>query len=193
MDLLLGSSSPVQAKILSEAGFQFRVVDPRIDEGRVGSGIKNPTMLAQRLVYAKTQAILMRKPQGRYLITTAMTASCDGCVLGVPKNEDEAQSWLLHYWEYPPTFYTIVVVVDIAAKKEAVDIDHTCVLFSQVSTRSIKAAIARGTIMKRPGAIDLDDPDLKPSIQSINGDPNSLHGMPVDKVKLLLAALDYKP
>lgn len=191
MHLYLGSSSPACAKILSDAGFTFHIVNPRIDEELVGAGIKSPTMLVQRLVYAKTQAILMRKPKMGVLITTATAVALDGKVIGPPKDEREALSWLLQYWENPPTIHTLVAVTDIAKKKTAVDIDHTCVLFSQISASAIKSALERGTIMQRPGAIDLDDPDLKRYIQSINGDVNSLHGMPVDKVKMLLATLDH--
>jgi septum formation protein len=192
MDIILGSSSAARAQILREAGFTFTVIKPNIDEKTIGKGIHSPNHLVLKLAHAKAEAILQRRPPAGLLITSDQVVVSDYQILGKPKDTDQARGWLVNYGENPPMTYTAVVVTNTKTRKEAVDVHRSCVLFKQIPKKAIDAALRRGTIMDCCGAFDIDDPDLKPHIEAINGDRTSVLGMPIDSVKTLLGALDYK-
>lgn len=191
MDIILGSSSRARAQVLREAGFTFTVIEPRIDEKAVGKGIHSPNTLVLKLAHAKAETILQRRPPPGFLITSDQVVVSDYQILGKPADTGEARARLVSYHQNPPMTYTAVVVTNTKTRKQAVDVHRSCVLFKQIPKKAIDAALRRGTIMDCCGAFDIDDPDLKPHIEAINGDRTSVLGMPIETVKTLLAALDY--
>lgn len=193
MDIILGSTSPFRAQVLRDAGFEFKVMKPNINEKVVGQGIRNPNMLVLKLAHAKAEAIMMRKPPPAFLITSDQVVVSNDEILEKPVDADEARSRLVSYHENPPMTYTSVVVTNTVTHKQAVNVDRACVIFKQIPKKAIDGALKRGTIMKCCGAFDIDDPDLVPYIQAINGQRTSVLGLPIDTVKMLLAALDYQP
>lgn len=192
MDIILGSSSPTRAQVLRDAGIPFTVMNPNIDEKRIGKDIRSPNTLVLKLAHAKAEAILMRRPPAGLLITCDQVVVSDSHILEKPSSEGEARMRLMSYREYPPMTYTAVVVTNTVTRKQAVDVDRVGVIFRQIPKRAIDGALRRGTIMECCGAFDIDDPDLKPFIDSINGDRTSVLGLPIETVKTLLGALDYK-
>ncbi|MCE9586513.1 Maf family protein [Candidatus Uhrbacteria bacterium] len=192
MDIILGSSSPFRAQVLREAGFTFTVIRPDIDEKLISKGILSPNTLVLKLAHAKAEAILQRRPPAGFLITSDQVVVSDGQILEKPSSPTEARARLVDYWQNPPMTYTAVVVTNTKTRAQAVAVDRACVLFRQISKKAIDGALRRGTIMDCCGAFDIDDPDLKPFIEAINGDRTSVLGMPIATVKLLLGALDYK-
>jgi len=192
MTIILGSASPARAQILREAGFNFTVIQPNIDEKTAGKNIHSPNHLVLKLAHAKAEAILQRRPPQGFLITSDQVVVSDSQILDKPPTEADARMRLITYNLYPPMTYTAVVVTDVKTHKQAVDVDRACVLFKQIPKRAIDGALKRGTIMQCSGAFDIDDPDLKPFIEHINGDRTSVLGLPIETVRKLLGALDYK-
>src|SRR5688572_2263198 len=192
MTIILGSSSPTRAQILRDAGIAFTVISPNIDEKAIGKDILSPNTLVLKLAHAKAEAILQRRPPAGWLITSDQVVVSDYEILEKPKSEEHARMLLVSYHENPPMTYTAVVVTNTKTRKQAVNVDRACVLFKQIPKKAIDGALKRGTIMNCCGAFDIDDPDLKPYIEAINGDRTSVLGMPIRVVKELLEALDYK-
>ncbi len=191
MNIILGSSSPFRAKVLNEAGIPFTVMKPGIDEKAFGKGIESPSHLVIKLALAKAEAILARKPEPGLLITSDQVVVSDEKILEKPDFHYQARGWLENYHLCPPTTYTSVVVTDVKTRRQEKKIDTACVIFRQISRKAILSAIARGTIMNCCGAFDLDDPDLAPYIECINGERDSVIGLPLKVVRELSAKLGY--
>jgi len=190
MALILGSSSPFRAKILKDAGYEFTVMEPGIDERAVGRDIRDPQRLTMRLAYAKATAILKQKPPSALLITSDQVAVSDGEILHKPKSATEAMHRLQRYTDYPPMTYTAVVITETSSRRQVANIDRACVVFGRIPKRAIYAAIERGVIMNACGAFDIEDPDLAPHIRAINGDRTSVLGLPMQMLNRLLRVFE---
>lgn len=189
MEIILGSSSPVRAKILTEAGIPFSVMKPNIDEKAFGRDIKSADHLVIKLSLAKAEAILARKPAPGLLITSDQVVVSNEEILEKPDYPAEARMRLMSYHEYAPTTHTAVAVTDIKTRRQYYKVDTATVIFNQINKKAINKAIERGTIMNCCGAFDIDDPDLVPYIECINGERDSVLGLPLKIVRELAAKL----
>lgn len=187
MALILGSSSPFRAQILRDAGYEFMVIEPNVDERAMAKDIRDPQRLTMRLAHAKADAVLKLKPPSGLLITSDQVAVSDGEILHKPRTTSEATHRLQRYADFPPMTYTAVVVTETTTRRQVANLDRACVVFKRIPKRAIDAAIERGTIMQACGAFDIDDPDLAPYIRAINGDRTSVLGLPIPMLKALLA------
>src|SRR3989344_1631057 len=92
MRLILGSQSTNRADILKEAGFEFDVLPPNIDEKAIRSSDAKelPTLLAR----AKTDALLPKISSETLLITSDQVVSFKGQIREKPETEAEARNFL---------------------------------------------------------------------------------------------------
>ncbi len=98
--IILASTSPFRRALLENAGVDFEVDRPRIDERAVeeatqGSGI-TPAEIALILARAKAEEVSSRHPGG-FVVGSDQTLSFEDELLHKPKNMDEARSRLLAF------------------------------------------------------------------------------------------------
>lgn len=89
--LVLGSSSPRRARILSELGIPFEIDPAGIDEDILPG--ESPETAAERLAAAKAADVAMRHPD-RWVIAADTLVHVEGRILGKPSSDDEAASML---------------------------------------------------------------------------------------------------
>ena len=98
--IILASTSPFRRALLENAGVDFEVDRPRIDERAVeeatqGSGI-TPAEIALIIARAKAEEVSSRHPGG-FVVGSDQTLSFEDELLHKPKNMDEARSRLLAF------------------------------------------------------------------------------------------------
>lgn len=99
--LILGSGSPQRHRLLSEAGYEFEVIEPNeaAECGICSTG--GPAALVADLAMrkaadvAKQLALLEEeKPRSGLIIACDTMAECDGAILGKPTDEEHARNML---------------------------------------------------------------------------------------------------
>src|SRR3954463_1230092 len=100
--IILASGSPRRRELLREAGYNFRVVPPRVDVECGVCSESGPAGLVTELALRKGTHVrqqLLNDPEldsgGPQVIVAADTvAECDGIILGKPRDEDDARAML---------------------------------------------------------------------------------------------------
>src|SRR3990167_2412936 len=106
MRIILGSQSKNRADILQEAGFEFDVLPPNIDEKAIRSS--DPKKLPALLARAKTDALLPKISGEALLITSDQVVSFEGQIREKPETEAEARKFLETGHESANETYTAV-------------------------------------------------------------------------------------
>jgi len=90
--IVLASASPRRLELLSQAGVQFTVLVPGVDE--TPHVAETPQAMVERLALLKASAIARAQP-GSYVIGADTTVFIDGQSLGKPTSEREAYEMLM--------------------------------------------------------------------------------------------------
>jgi septum formation protein len=93
LKLVLASSSPRRRELLAEAGFEFDVVSPPIEEPATFQQGVAPAARAEALAYFKARSVAERHPAACVLGADTLVAVA-GRVLGKPADRDEAEGML---------------------------------------------------------------------------------------------------
>ena len=88
--LILASASPRRQRLLSEAGYAFRVIVPPIHEPeRMGQSVPPPHQ-AEALSYFKARSVLGQVEDGLILAADTIV-TCEGEIYGKPADRDQAR------------------------------------------------------------------------------------------------------
>jgi septum formation protein len=91
--LILASGSAIRRKILEDAGVEFEVVRPDIDEETEKKGKPDLETIATSLAEAKALAVSSSRP-GDWVIGSDSAVSADGVLFSKPKDREEAAEHL---------------------------------------------------------------------------------------------------
>src|SRR5665213_2520746 len=102
MKLILGSSSPFRKKILEEAGIDFEVITPEIDEKKIRSLNHEHTPVV--LSYAKAQSVAQKIKEPAIILGCDQVVICNEKILEKPENGDQIREWYKMYPHHPVHF-----------------------------------------------------------------------------------------
>jgi len=190
MKIILGSASKYRQKILRDAGYDFDIMEPNIDEKSIR--FDNPKKLTLALAHAKAGAIMKRAKNQALLITSDQVVVCNGQIREKPQNKEEAADYLASYAQHPAETVTAVLLTNLKNGKSVGGIDIAKVNFSPIPENIIERVINKGTIFSCAGGFTISDDLLKPYIKSIEGDEDSVLGLPIKLTKELLNAITNK-
>lgn len=117
MDLVLASTSPYRRQLLDRLGIPFDTQAPLTDETTLPG--EAPNDCAQRLAYAKAQAVL---EPGRVVIGGDQIADLDGKALGKPMDHGEALAQLKACQGKSVTFHTAVTIASTQTSQSHLDV-----------------------------------------------------------------------
>ena len=180
MKIVLASSSPRRLKLLSEAGFEFEIKHPDIDEGRLGS--ESPDSYVCRLAEAKAKAV----SNGDGLVIGADTVVVlGGEFLNKPGDEAEAKAILEKLSGKPHMVYTGVSVVCSECGHNHTDYDSTKVQFNVLTEDAILQYIQTGEPMDKAGAYGIQGMGSF-LVRNIDGELDTVIGLPTKLLRRLL-------
>lgn len=157
-------------------GYQFEVMPSDIDEKQIR--LENPTELTLALARAKTAVLLPKIKEAAILITSDQVVSWNGTLREKPENEAQAREYLRRAAEHPSETITAVVVTNTATGKQAEGVDIAKVYFSDIPKETIDKLIKEGHIFHQAGGFSIDDPLVKDFVKLIEGEPESIIGLP---------------
>ncbi len=176
MKIILGSQSPGRKKILQSLGYNFRVMHANFDEKSIR--LKNPKKLVKILAQAKATKLLTRIKQEAILITADQVVLCHSKILEKPKNQNEIKKFLKLYSKFPATTVTAIAVTNTATNKQKIDVNLATIWFKPMEEKTMEKIANRRSNLHYAGGFTIDDPMYRKYIKKINGDEDSIIGLP---------------
>jgi len=178
MRIILGSQSVGRKRILEKMGYEFEVLPSYIDEKQIR--FDDPVKLTLALATAKAEALLpkIKNDEGVILITSDQVVVCNGKILEKPADEKEAREYMDMYARYPAETVTSVVVINTLSGKRAEGTDIAKVWIDPMPQEIIDAYIATKDPFLHAGGFDQDYPIIASFVNRIEGESESVTGMP---------------
>lgn len=176
MQIILGSQSKGRRNVLESMGYSFITMNPDIDEKAIR--FDDPEKLTLALANAKADALLPKIHEPALLITSDQVVVSNGEIREKPGSEEEAKEFLTSYVQYPAETVTAVVVVNTENNKRLEGVDRAKVLFHTIPKDVIHAIIAEGNVFSLAGGFTIQEPKLQPYIANIEGERESVIGLP---------------
>lgn len=181
--LILASSSPRRAEILTALGIPFRVSPADVDES-VLPGETGPAA-ASRLAGAKAAAASLRHPRDWVLAADTLVL-LDGAVLGKPRDDDEAEEMLRRL---SGREHRVVTAVRLARGTGGgqEEIEESRVRIAPLDEKEIRWYVSTGEPLDKAGAYAVQGLGAR-FIESVAGSFTNVMGLPARSVYRLLRA-----
>lgn len=187
--LVLASTSRYRRELLQRFGLEFDCEAPGVEETPLAG--ETPLGLAQRLAFAKAEAVALRHPDA-IVIGSDQVAELAGQALGKPGDHAAAIAQLRVCRGHEVTFHTAVCVIDSRRRAPISFIDTTRVRFRELSD----AEIERYLVAERPydcaGSFKSEGLGAVLFASIHNEDPTALIGLPLIALADALRACGFR-
>lgn len=195
--LILASASPRRYELLVQAGFQFTVEVPNIDETPLAH--ESAAAFVQRLALEKAQAVCanhmgLENGAADAIVLAADTAVVlpDGTILGKPTSSVDAVRMLGLLSGRTHAVMTGIAAVRCGADvRTVVDVEITQVSVNLIGAEEIAAYVASGEPLDKAGGYAIQGYAAR-WIPRIDGDYFNVVGLPIARVVSLLAELERR-
>jgi septum formation protein len=182
--IILASSSPRRKHLLAEAGYNFTIVCPDIDESAFDTKGISPCEYAERLALAKANSVAGKFPD--YLVLGADTvADFEGEIIGKPADAKEAEEITRRLFSRAHKVITAVVIIRISDGTEIIESDSTTVYPKKLTESQIAEHIKGGSWRGKAGAYAIQEGGDE-FIERIEGSLTNVMGLPMELVHRLL-------
>lgn len=184
MRVVLASGSPRRRELLGKIYKDFEVITSDVDETIEE---ENPGKIVEELASRKAKAVFDmiagENDDTLVVIGSDTIVFYDGEVLGKPADEDEAAAMISMLSERTHQVYTGVSVYIKGKNGDSNIVFHekTDVTFYFVDKFDIADYIKSGSPMDKAGAYGIQD-DFAKHVEKINGDYNTVVGLPVARL-----------
>lgn len=184
MKIILGSQSKNRKKVLTQMGYEFETMAADIDEKAIRD--PDPKKLVLMLANAKANALLPKIKKPTLLITSDQVVLWNGQIREKPESPTQAREYLRTLSQYPSETITSVVVSNTATGKSVEGVDTAKVYFKSIPDDVIAKLIEKGEVFEKAGGYTVDESLLEPYIDRIEGEFESVLGLPKKMIKSLL-------
>jgi len=184
-EIILASASPRRAALLNQIRLPFRTHPSALgDDGEAQLAGETAEAYARRLALAKAREVAAALKQG-LVIGADTVVTCDGRLLGKPRDRDEAQAFLLSLAGRTHQVITGVAVVEAATGRAEVGAAVTGVTMRPFDAKEAARYVATGEPMDKAGAYGIQDRGAL-LVEGIQGDYFNVVGLPLALVAELL-------
>lgn len=183
--LILGSSSPFRAELLTKLGLPFDAVSPDIDEQALPR--EQAVQLVQRLSEQKAHAIASDYPNA-LIIGSDQVAVLDGIILGKPGNHENAVSQLQAASGKTVQFLTGLALLNSQNGEMQSLVEPFEVSFKQLSFEQIDFYLKQEQPYQCAGSFKSEGFGISLFSKLKGDDPNTLIGLPLIRLIALLQA-----
>jgi septum formation protein len=178
VSIILASASPRRRELLAQAGYEFTVVPPEIDESEISSEGMGVCEYAERLALAKAKNVAGRFPD--YLIVGADTVvDFQGEIVGKPADEKDAERITRKLFSAPHKVITGVAIVRVSDGVEVVESDTTTVYPKKMTDEQIAEHIKSKSWRNKAGAYAIKECGDE-FIERIEGSLTNVMGLPME-------------
>lgn len=184
VSIILASSSPRRRQLLAEAGYEFTIFPPEIDESAFLSGDISPCEYAKRLALAKARNVAEKAPSC-LVIGADTVVDFKGQSIGKPANAKQAEQITKKLFSSPHKVITAVALVRISDGTEIVESDSTVVYPKRMTDEQMAEHIKSESWQDKAGAYAIGE-DGDEFIEKIEGSLSNVMGLPMELLQRLL-------
>jgi septum formation protein len=173
---------------MSEAGYEFSVVTPDIDESSFKTNDVEPVEYAKRLALAKAKSIAQEHPDS-IVIGADTIVDFQGRIIGKAVDDREAEQITRELFSAPHKVITGVAIVRLSDGTELVRSDSTTVYPREMTTGQIAEHIKGSSWQDKAGAYAIKETGDE-FIEKIEGSLTNVMGLPMELLGSLLAQLN---
>jgi len=188
MTLILASSSPRRRQLLTEAGYDFEIVEPDTTAECGICSRETPPEMVARLAYQKAGNVIEKVDSG-VVIACDTVAECVGIILGKPENRQHAREMLHRLRGKPHAVYSGLCVWDKSSDKRSVKVEVSRLRMDSVSDSEIENYLDTELWVGKSGAFGFQDGP--PWIHLLEGTADNVVGLPMDALRTLLVEFGY--
>jgi septum formation protein len=181
-NFILASASPRRRELLAEAGYEFTVVPPEIDESAFEGG--GACEYAERLALAKAREVAGRFPEC-LIIGADTVVDFQGEIVGKTADEKEAEIITRKLFSAPHKVITGVAIVRMTDGVEIVKSDTTTVYPKKLTDKQIVEHIKSKSWQDKAGAYAIKECGDE-FIEKIEGSLTNVMGLPMELLQRLL-------
>lgn len=186
--LILASSSPRRAQLLTEAGFEFEVHIPELAEEAMGHG--NPRILVTSLAYAKARRVADKLDKGLVLgadtvVCLPREASLSNEVVGNPHNADEARRILGKLSGTTHSVLTGVCLINARRGERLMGYEKTVVRMKELTDRELNDYVESGEGIGKAGAYAIQENGDR-FVEIVEGSFSNVVGLPMELTERLI-------
>ncbi len=175
MGIILASSSPRRKRILNNLGYDFIIVEPKINEDNIFS--LNPKDYVKDISEKKGLAVF-KKYKNDHIISGDTIVSFENEIIGKPKSEQDAFNILK---KFSDNFHYVISALTLSFENSQITlIDSSKVYFNKISKNIIEDYISKFNVMDKAGAYNIENADGI-LIKNIDGCYNNIVGFPEKK------------
>ena len=182
--IILASSSPRRKQLLAEAGYDFTIVCPDIDESAFAVEGTSPCEYAKRLALAKAKAVAGKFPDC-VVIGADTVADFGGEIIGKAADAKEAEEITRRLFSRPHRVITAVAIVRESRGTEIVESDSTTVYPKKLTESQIAEHIKGGSWRGKAGAYAIQEGGEE-FVERIEGSLTNVMGLPMELLQRLL-------
>lgn len=187
MKLIVGSKSPARRNIIARMGFADVVFESAdIDEKSIRDA--DPARLVELLACAKADVLLPQLNEG-ILLTFDQVIVKDGEIREKPDTREQLRYYLETLHESSLLSYVGVCVTDVATKKRVEGVDVVTVSFHPLTPEEIEEVMRDEALLHCAGGFKLEHPLFTQKLKTIDGEHESVEGLPVALVRQLVDSL----
>ncbi|MFC5077180.1 Maf-like protein YceF [Vibrio thalassae] len=180
--LILASTSPYRAELLSKLGLEFEAIAPNVEE--TAQAHETATQLVQRLALEKATALQQEKDA--IIIGSDQVCVIDDTIIGKPLNRNNAIHQLQQQSGKTIRFYTGLALYNTTTQQSETIVDTFDVTFRELTTAQIERYVDMEEPFYCAGSFKSEGLGITLFSQLDGKDPNTLVGLPlIDLVTLL--------
>ena len=186
--LILASVSPRRRRLMSEAGYEFIVVPPEVDESAFAADQVDPVEYAKRLALAKAKSVAGKYPDS-FVIGADTIVDFQGRIIGKAADAEEAKQITGKLFSAPHKVITGVAIVRLSSGTELVKSDSTTVYPRKMTPGQIADHVKGGSWQDKAGAYAIQETGDE-FVEKIEGSLTNVMGLPMELLASLLAGLN---
>jgi septum formation protein len=183
--LILASTSPYRAELLTRLRLRFKIEGPDVDESPLPG--EAPASLARRLALAKALAVARRFPDA-VVIGSDQVADLEGEPLGKPGTHVRATAQLQRMRGRTVVFQTAVAVVCLSSGFEEADLAPVSVVFRHLDDAEIERYLKAEQPYDCAGSAKSEGLGITLLERIDSDDPSALVGLPLIRTCRMLRA-----
>ena len=185
--IILASASPRRRQLMSEAGYEFTVVPPEVDESTFETNDVDPIEYTKRLALAKAKNVALKCPDS-FIIGADTIVDFRGRIIGKAADAKEAEQITRKLFSAPHKVITGVAIVRLSDGMELIQSDSTTVYPRKMTADQIADHIKGGSWRDKAGAYAIQETGDE-FVEKIEGSLTNVMGLPMDLLESLLAQL----
>ena len=187
--LVLASSSPRRAALLSGAGFEFEIAPPQVAE-KFGVALTLRELTVWNAV-RKGVSVAQRRPDAVVLAADTLVA-LENQIIGKPMDSNDATQMLRRLSGRTHEVCSAVAIYQQTSGRSAIFHDVSRVRFRRLSNASIENYLAKVSPLDKAGAYAAQGNGAE-IIAKIDGSFTNVVGLPMEKTVAALAKFGIEP